>query len=424
VGAGRQDGGVRITVDQRRRLLVARQLAVTTARPGTPAATTVEDVVDRVLALHATDAPSVYLSVLARHPGLTIPDVRDALYDRRTLVKVLAMRRTMFVVRRELVPVVHAAAGAAVGRRLRARLLKDLATVPTDPPVEDAAAFLADAERQVHAALHEHGPLDGASLSGAAPALRTAFLPTTDKSWDVRRTATSQLLSMLSAEGAVVRGEPRGSWSSNRHVWSPMDDWFPGGVPDVDEPTARAELARAWLAAFGPATERDLQWWTGWNLGHTRAALAAVGVREVELEVGAPDGEGECAVVPGVVLPATLDDGALDLPADTLAGHVALLPALDPTTMGWAARDWYLGPHRPQIFDSIGNAGATVWWEGRVVGAWTVRRGGEPVHRLLEDVGADARAVVAAEAARLAALLGGDGTTASFPTPLYRELHA
>ncbi|WP_251150191.1 winged helix DNA-binding domain-containing protein [Cellulosimicrobium sp. Marseille-Q4280] len=415
---------MRITVEQRRRLLVARQLALGVDHPGLPAARSVEDVVGRVLALHATDAPSVYLSVLARVPDLVLADVRDALFGRRTLVKVLAMRRTMFVVRRELVPVVHAAAGAAVGRRLRTRLLKELATLPTDPPVEDADAFLAEAERQVHAALAEHGPLDGASLSRAAPALRTAFLPTTTKSWDVRRTATSQLLSMLSAEGVVVRGEPRGSWSSNRHVWTPMDDWFPGGMPELDEPTARVELARAWLAVFGPATEKDLQWWTGWNLRDTRAALGALDVREVDLEVGARGATGEAAVARGVVLAQALDDGSLDLPEDTAEGVVSLVPSLDPTTMGWYVRDWYLGPHRDQLFDTIGNAGATVWWEGRIVGAWTVRRGGEPAYRLLEDVGADAEAAVQAEAARIAALLGGDGTTASFPTPLYRELQA
>ncbi|MBD5786634.1 AlkZ family DNA glycosylase [Cellulosimicrobium terreum] len=415
---------MRITVDQRRRLLVARQLALGADHPGLPAARTVEDVVDRLVALHATDAPSVYLSVLARAPHLTIADVRDALYERRTLVKVLAMRRTMFVVRRGLVPVVHAAAGAAVGRRLRARLLKELATLPTDPPVADAEAFLVAAERQVHAALAEHGPLDGARLSRAAPALRTAFLPTTTKSWDVRRTLTSQLMSLLSAEGVVVRGEPRGSWSSNRHEWAPMADWFPDGVPVLDEAAARAELARVWLRAFGPATERDLQWWTGWNLGQTRAALAALDVREVDLELGAPGGLGESATAPGVLLADALDDGTLDPSAGTVTGHVALVPALDPTTMGWAARDWYLGPHREHLFDRAGNAGATVWWEGRIVGAWTVRRGGEPAYRLLEDVGAAAESAVAAEAARIAALLGGDGTTASFPTPLYRELHA
>jgi hypothetical protein len=55
----------------------------------------------------------------------------------------------------------------------------------------------------------------------------------------------------------------------------------------------------------------------------------------------------------------------------------ALLPTLDPTTMGWKERDWYLGPHGPTLFDSNGNAGPTVWWEGRVVGGSSQRRDGE-----------------------------------------------
>jgi len=409
---------VRITVDQRRRRLVAQQLALAADLPGRPAARSPEDVVDRLLALHATDAPSVYLSVLARVPGLVLDDVRDALFGRRTLVKVLAMRRTMFVVRRETVPVVHAAAALAVARRLRTRLLKELATLPTDPPVDDAEAFLAAVEAQVHDALASQGPLDGASLSRAAPLLRTAFLPTTDKTWDVRRTLTSPLLSLLSAEGEVVRGEPRGSWSSNRHVWSPVEDWFPEGVPARDEAGARVELARAWLDVFGPATVKDLAWWAGWSLRDARAALAGLDVVHVEVETGTPD---DPAPQPGVMLAGTDLPGAAESP---LEGSVALLPSLDPTTMGWTERGWYLGPHKAAIFDTIGNAGATVWWKGRIVGAWAVRPGGEPAFRLLEDVGADAERAVAAEAERLASLLGGDGVTASFPTPLYRELHA
>lgn len=409
---------MRITVDQRRRRLVAQQLALAADLPGRPAARTPEDVVDRLLALHATDAPSVYLSVLARVPDLVLDDVRDAVFRRRTLVKVLAMRRTMFVVRRETVPVVHAAAALAVARRLRAHLLKQLATLPTDPPVDDAATFLAAVEAQVHGALAEHGPMDGASLSKAAPLLRTAFLPTTAKTWDVRRTMTSPLTALLSAEGAVVRGEPRGSWSSNRHVWSPVEDWFPGGIPAMDEAVARTALARSWLEVFGPATVKDLSWWTGWNLRDTRAALAGLDVVAVEVETGTSD---DPAPQAGVMLRGTDLPGPEEAP---LEGSVALLPALDPTTMGWAARDWYLGPHKAAVFDTIGNAGATVWWEGRIVGAWVVRPGGEPAFRLLEDVGSDAERAVAAEAERIAALLGGDGVTASFPTPLYRELHA
>jgi len=413
---------MRITGEQRRRRLVARQLALGVEGPGAPAATTPEDVTRRLVALHATDAPSVHLAVLARVPGLGIDDVRAALFERRSLVKVLAMRRTMFVVPRDLVPVVHAAASAPVADRLRTRLLKELATLPTDPPVEDPEALVEAAEAQVRAALAA-GALDGAELSRAAPLLRTAFLPTTDKAWDVRRTMTSPLLSVLSAEGAVVRGEPRGAWSSPRHVWSPMTDWFPDGIPAMDEEAARVELARAWLEAFGPATVADLKWWTGWNLGQARRAVAALDVRDVELEVGPPGGE--AVVVDGVMLRTTDLDADLD-PSwdDVVAGHAALLPTLDPTTMGWTARDWYLGPHRPQLFDSAGNAGATVWWQGRVVGLWVVRRDGEVAWRLLEDVGADGETAVAAEAARLQEALGGSTFTPGYTTPLYRDLLA
>ena len=123
-------------------------------------------------------------------------------------------------------------------------------------------------------------------------------------------------------------------------------------------------------------------------------------------------------------MPDQDDVGPAGPAGDVAAGHAALLPTLDPTTMGWTARDWYLGPHRPQLFDSAGNAGATVWWQGRVVGAWTARQDGEVAWRLLEDVGAEGEAAVAAEAARIGGLLGGVGFTPGYVTPLYRELRA
>ncbi|MEK8227697.1 crosslink repair DNA glycosylase YcaQ family protein [Oerskovia sp. M15] len=97
---------MRISDDTRRARLVAHQLDL--GADGPDPVETVEGVVDRLVALHATDAPSVYLSVLARVPQLRLDDVRAAMYEQRSLVRVLAMRRTLFVVARDMVPVVHA----------------------------------------------------------------------------------------------------------------------------------------------------------------------------------------------------------------------------------------------------------------------------------------------------------------------------
>ncbi len=173
----------------------------------------------------------------------------------------------------------------------------------------------------------------------------------------------------------------------------------------LDATAARVELARRWLFSFGPAPVSDLQWWGGWTGGQTKAALAALPVTEVDL-----DGQ------PGVAL---ADD--LEFPGD-VAPAAALLPALDPTPMGWQERDWFLGPHRAALFDRTGNIGPTVWWAGRVVGGWAQRASGEIVvpaargHRGRRG-GRGLRA-----AARLEAWLGTARATPRFRTPLEREL--
>jgi hypothetical protein len=151
----------------------------------------------------------------------------------------------------------------------------------------------------------------------------------------------------------------------------------------------------------------DLKWWTGWTVGLLKRALAQLQTVEVQL------GSGEV----GLVLAGDEE------PATAPEPWAALLPALDPAPMGWKSREWYLGEHREPLFDRSGNVGPTVWWEGRIVGAWAQRKdGGEIVVRLLEDVGADAAAAIEAEAERLRAWLGDLRVTPRFRTPLEREL--
>ena len=198
-----------------------------------------------------------------------------------------------------------------------------------------------------------------------------------------------------------MRGRPRGTWTNGQYRWA----LAPERGDALDTPSAQAELLRHWLLAFGPATEADVRWWTGWTAREARAALAAVPHVAVDLD-GAQ----------GVALAGDLDPSA---PAEPGA---ALLPTLDPTTMGWKEREWYLGPHGEVLFDANGNAGPTVWWDGRVVGGWSQRPDGEIVFGLLEDVGADGVRAIEAEAQRLAAWLGDVRFSPSFLPPFQRAL--
>lgn len=379
-------------VAERRARLVRRQLAAGSAVEAARA----------VVVLHATDPATVYLSVLARCPALTVDDVARELYDERRLVRMMAMRRTLFVVPAELVPVVHAAASLDVAATQRRRLLTQLATNPTDPALpDDVAGWLADVEAGVAAAIERLGVASGAELARAEPRLQTALLPTTGKAYDVRRAVTSQVLTLLGAEGRIVRGRPLGSWTSRQHTWEPASAWWPDGLEQVEPTEARARLAEQYLRRFGPATETDVAWWTGWAKGTTRTALDAV---DTVPRAG------------GLVL---ADD---DETTDDAPPTAVLLPALDPTPMGWKQRAWFLPADSSALYDTYGNIGPTLWWGGEVVGGWAVRPDGSIATELLADRGADARQAVEAAAQALALRLAGTVVVPSFRTPLERRL--
>ena len=204
-----------------------------------------------------------------------------------------------------------------------------------------------------------------------------------------------------------MRGRPRTSWTNGQYRWAPTRVWLGRGLEQLDPETARATLLRRWLWSFGPATETDIRWWAGWTAREARAALTSVPHVTVDLD-GAT----------GYVLAEDVEPTERPMPSATL------LPTLDPTTMGWKERAWYLGEHASLLFDRNGNAGPTVWWDGRVVGGWAQRKDGEAVFRLLEDVGSEAEQAVAAEAERLAAWLGDVRVAPGFLPPFQRGLVA
>ena len=344
---------------------------------------------------------TVYLSVLARTEGVTPADVERSFYDDRSLVRVLCMRRTLFAVPRELVPVVYAAATRAVAARERRRLERFIrdSGISTRP-----GAWLTRASRAALAAVEERGEASTKEVVGAVPVLAKQIRLGAGR-WQVTQSAGARILPQLAMEGRLVRSRPRGTWISGQYLWATMASWLGEEVEPHDPAAAQAELLRLWLARFGPATETDIRWWTGWTAREARTALAAAPSLEVDL-----------GATTGYVLEHDLET------TPALEPSAALLPTLDPTTMGWKERDWYLGEHAGVLFDSNGNAGPTVWWGGRVVGGWSQRRDGEIAYQLLEDVGADAVAAVESEAERVAAWLGDVRFSPGFLPPFQRAL--
>lgn len=390
-----------IRITERRARLGRRHRLAASARADDAVA-----VARSLVALHATDAATVHLAAAARLTEPSVAAVERALYDDRTLLRMLGMRRTVFVVPDELAPVVQSACTAEIEIRERKVFAKHLAESGIAPDQAAAEVWLKEVEDETAAALRARGSANAGQLGEDVPRLRSRLDMARGKKYAATPMVTNRVLGQLAAQGRIVRGRPRGSWLSSQYSWSPVEKWVPGGLPDVPADEARATLARHWLAAFGPATLTDLRWWAGWTAAYAKKALAAIGAVEVALEDGGT----------GYVLPDDVD------PVDEPEPWVALLPALDPTPMGWKEREWYVGDHTAELFDTSGNVGPTVWSDGRIVGVWGQPPSAEVVTVLLEDVPKSKRKAIDAAAGTLTDWLAGVRVTPRFRTPVERTI--
>jgi DNA glycosylase AlkZ-like len=384
----------RIGVDERRARLGVRHRLATPAR-------TVEQVAEALVALHSSDPVTVYLTAFARLARFAPADLERALYDRKSLVRMLGMRRTLCVVPRDFAAIMDEACTkllAPAQRRLLVRMIEEQGVAA------DGTAWVRRVAARTLAALRARGEAAAVELSADVPELRTKLTFGEGRTWGGEVGVSTRILFLLATEGRIVRTRPRGTWVSGQYRWAELQTWLGGPLATVGRAEASAELLRRWLRAFGPGTSADIRWWTGWTVRQTNAALEAVGATEVDLDGTA----------------------GFDLPAAKIVRKpgrwVRLLPGLDPTVMGWKERDWYLGEHGPTLFDRNGNAGPTVWADGRVVGGWTQAADGGVVVELLEAVDRETETRLRRERERLEAWLGGTRIVPRFRTPFERGL--
>jgi hypothetical protein len=392
---------VRVSDQQRRTRLAARHRLDAAHRSDAVAA-----IADGLVALHATDPASVYLSAMARMVHPAVEPVSGALLGERSVLRHHGMRRTIWVYTVANARAAHAACTVDLARKEWRGLTASMAAGGMDHP----EVTLHEARTEILAAIHRLGPTNVRALGKALPHL-TAKVPMGSGKFLTLVPLHARVVQNLGFDGTIVRTTPARGWTSSEFTWSVTADWLAGPIDGAEPETARNDLIERYVRAFGPASTADIQWWTGLTATTVKAALTTLGAVEVVLEGGEPAW--------------LLADDLAELPEPE--PWVALLPALDPTTMGWKARGWYLGELAAfggPLFDRNGNAGPTVWADGKAVGGWAQRPDGTIAVELLRRVDRGTRRAVTARAREWEALLADVRVTPRFPTPLQRTLAA
>jgi len=317
-----------------------------------------------VVCLHATEAASVYLSAWARC-GAGREDVEASLYRDRSIVKQMAMRRTVFAIPQDLLPAVRGSAAARVATQQQALLARSLVTGGVADDVTAASRWVERACAQVLTRL-QASPASTRHLREELPLLALR-LPRPEAPTAPPAPIASRVLTVLAATGQVVRGDNEGDWTTSRPRWTPLQTWIAGSTHatahtrTLPEAQGYAELVRRWLWAYGPGTEADLTWWLGATKTAVRRALADVGAVEVDLQDGSQ---------------AWLHPDDVDEVGPPQA-WAALLPALDPTTMGWKGRAFHVdATTAATVYDRAGNGLPTAWWNGHIIGTWSQQADG------------------------------------------------
>lgn len=302
-------------------------------------------IADDLVGLHATSPATPVLSLHARVRGFALADLEDALYERRALVRLKAMRGTVFVFSRQMAPLVFAATRAAT-------LASDRRWLGTSAPTYERLA------PEVQAALA------GQSLTVAE--LRKVLGDDPE---------LAGVVGLLCDEGRIVRDRPISARSTTfrYRLWA---DAFPDVALDAwDETSATRELVRRYVDGYGPVSRPDVIWWTGLPAHRIDQALDAL---RDEVATTSVAGIGERFLMTRT--------GAARAAAgpEPRPGTVNLLPMLDPYTMGYKDRRRFLEPRLNDfVIDRGGNVTSVVLVDGLVAGVWDLVEEPSPAIRVL-----------------------------------------
>lgn len=357
---------------------VRRQLL----QPDSAASDPVE-VATTLVGVQAQVVSAATLAIALRSKPTRIDATAAALRDRR-LVRSWAMRGTLHLFAADDVPTIAAALGGKDNWRRPAWLRWFGVTEPEmDTLIDTIADVLDDGRPRTRAELAD---VVGVRLGAKAGALLLGSWGST-----LKVASDRHYLCQSAEDDAGVRFVRASRW---------IDSWR-----DEDPQAALSVLVERYLAAYGPATLREiLRWWGVSRVNAMKPVIAGLGERVTEVDV---DG------VRAYVRSEDVDGIAAMQPT---TGDVQLVGPFDPFIVGAGLREQLIpAAHLKRVSRTAGWISPVVLLDGIAAGVWDQARSRDRLTITVELFGASSRLLRAAierAAARVGAAQGAVATVA------------
>jgi hypothetical protein len=286
--------------------------------------------------VQAQIVPAAGIALANRVPGFRAADLERLIFNERSLIKTWGQRGTLHLYTSADWPLIYAAQSdmRTYWERVAQQRGEDLSV--HDQLVAQVAELLQANESLGRSDLRASGlPLTEEHLSG----------------W-------GGIFAVLVRRGLACHAAPRNGEArmAHRERWLPNLEWNP---PTAE--SANSELARRYLAAYGPATLSDLAYWRGRTQAEAKRWVAALGSAVVTVPV---DG------IPMLALAEHVDVLTRPAPAAD-AWPVLLLGRFEPLLLGHRNKaDLIDAAHYNRVWRPAGHIEATLLVRGRIAGAW------------------------------------------------------
>jgi hypothetical protein len=295
------------------------------------------EVTSDVCGIQAQIMGCAHLALNARIPNLTREEIRAALCEKRTLVKVHCMRQTL-----HLLPSAQYATYISANKKTRVKQVRNVMDrfKITDREADQLTRVLLEALAEK--------PMGQKALRAAVrPQVSKKVGAWMDKVWGIVRPAV--------VEGLVCYGPDDG----NEITYVRTEDWLPKQKP-IDPESAQQFLLRAYLRAYGPATARDFAFWSGISMKEVMAVWISIEDELSEVEL-----EDRKAYIPR-------EDEAALRKSSLKNPNLRLLANFDVFLLAHAEKSHMVHDrHYKKIYRNQGWISPVILLDGKVIGTWS-----------------------------------------------------